>query len=189
MIRSTLVVVGAMALFLGAVAGCQKPNMDELMRAPARPTELDQLNDWVGTWEGNFEMIVQGEDKVRTMKGISTFRWGTNRWVLTEHSEGSAGDNRFVGDGMYTWNASAKRFEFYSVNDHGEIETGTGRYDAGKQMWYMTASATDTVRGGTHNSEGTLRMPDKNTMEFDFAAWGPLHLSKVVEMKGTAKRK
>jgi hypothetical protein len=191
MIRSTFTVIGVFALLAGALTGCQQPKMDlaEMMKPPPRPAELDQLNPFVGTWEGTWEMSMKGAEKPLTGKGTDKFAWDVDKWVMTEHMEGTAENHKMLGTGLWIWDAQAKLFRYGSTDNYGMVVTGTGRYDAKTKTWHMKGTSQDTVRGQKSSGEGTLKMPDANTMEWSWAEWDALHLSKMMEMKGTSHRK
>ncbi len=191
MVRRTFALIGILAFLAGGLAGCQQPKMDlaEMMKAPPRPAELDQLNAFVGNWEGNWEMTMQGADKPLTGKGIDKFAWDADKWVLTEHMEGTMDNNKMVGTGLWVWDARAKLFRYSSADNYGMIMTGTGRYDEKTRTWHMKGSSQDTVRGHRSVGEGTLKMPDANTMEWSWTEWDSLHLTKFMEMKGTSHKK
>ena len=84
MIRTTLSSLAVLAFLAGGLVGCQQPKMDmaEMMKPPPRPVELDQLNSFVGTWEGTWEMTMKGADKPITGKGTDTFAWDADKWVM-----------------------------------------------------------------------------------------------------------
>jgi hypothetical protein len=190
MIRSRFVTVGVVALLAGAVVGCQQPkmNLDEMMKPPPRPVELDQLNDLVGTWQSTWEMTMPGADKPITGKGKDTFKWDADKWVLEEDVEGTMGSNRMVSASFWTWNPQRKLFEFYGADNFGMIMTGTGKYDAATRTWHMKGETNDTVHGRKSSGEGTMKVLDKNSLEFNWVEWDCLHMSKFMEMKGTSRR-
>ncbi len=190
MIRRMFVVVGPLAILAIALGGCQKPNFEEMMKQPPRPAELDQLNAFVGTWEGNWEMTMMGSDQPKTSKGTDQFAWDADKWVLTERMEGTMDNNKMVGTGLWTWNPQRKLFQYYSADNYGMIMTGTGRYDAATKTWHMKGQSQDTRHGQRSVGEGTLKLVDPNTMEWHWTEWDScLHLMKFMEMKGTSHKK
>ena len=104
MIRSTFTAIAMLALLAGGLAGCQQPKMDlaEMMKPPPRPAELDQLNMFVGTWEGTFEMTMPGVDKPLTGIGTDTYAWDAEKWVLTGHTDGMMGKHKMAGTALWT---------------------------------------------------------------------------------------
>lgn len=189
MVRKLLTFIAAFAFLSGGLAGCQKPNLQEMMKAPPRPAELDRLNDLVGRWEGAWEMKMSGEDKPLTGAGLDTFAWDADKWVLTEHTEGTMGENTMAGTGLWLWDTQAKQYRYGSADNYGMIMTGTARYDEKTKTWHMKGGSHDTLHGHNGVGEGTLKMPDANTMEWTWTEWDGLHLIKFMEMKGTSHRK
>ena len=189
MMRGTFAIVGMLALLAAGLTGCQQPNMDEMMKPPARPAELDQLNVFVGTWEGTYEMTMPGVDKPKTGKGLDTFAWDADKWVLAERMDGTMDGHKMFGTGLWSWDAQHKRFAYYSADSYGMTMTGTGSYDAEKQIWHMKGCTRDTLHGHQSVGEGTVKFVDNNTMEMTWSEWDSLHLCKFMEMKGTCHRK
>lgn len=191
MTRSTFTIVAAAAFLAGGLVGCQQPKMDleKMMTPPARPPELDQLNPFVGTWEGTWEMKTKGTDKPVTGKGTDVFAWDADRWVMVERADGTMNGHRMVGTGLWVWDPQAKLFCYTSSDNYGMIMTGTCRYDAKTGIWHMKGRTRDTVRGEQSVGEGTLKMVDANTMEWNFAGWDSLHLVRYMEFSGTSRRK
>ena len=189
MTRSTLALIGVLVLLAGGLVGCQQPNMEEMMKAPARPAELDQLNTFVGTWEGTWEMTMKGCDKPMSGKGVDTFAWDADKWVMTEHSSGMMGDNKMVGTGIWVWDGHEKLFRYISADNYGMLMKGTMCYDAKTETWHMKGKTCETIHGHESVGEGTLKMVDANTMEWQMSEWDALHLCKIMEMKGTSHRK
>jgi hypothetical protein len=188
MLRTTLIFIGAVAILFAGLAGCQKPNMEEMMQQPPRPAELDRLDAFVGTWEGTWEMSTPGGDKM-SGKGTDKFAWDADKWVLTERAEGTCGQHKMAGTGVWIWDQHAKKFRYGSADNYGMVMTGTGRYDEKTKTWHMKGNSCDTVHGQRSCGEGTLKMPDANTMEWSWTEWDGLHLIKFMEMHGTSHRK
>ena len=186
--------VGIMAVVLASgLAGCQKPNMEEMMKPPPRPAELDLLDQFVGTWEGTFEMKMAGDDKVLTGKGTDKYTWDADKWVLSARSEGTFGSatppNRMFGTGAWVWDGKAKVFRFGMADNYGMLMGGTGKYDAKTRTWHMSGHTRDTIHGQSSCGHGTMEMVDANTMKFHWVETDGLGLMKYFEMNGTSKRK
>lgn len=188
-ISRTFTLVGTLTILAVGLGGCQKPNFEEMMKAPPRPAELDQLNAFIGTWEGNWEMTMAGSDKPKTFKGIDQFAWDADKWVLTEHMQGTMDNNKMLGTGLWTWNPQRKLFQMYSVDNYGMIMTGTGRYDAATATWHMKGQTQDTRHGQRSVGAGTIKLVDPTTMEWHWTEWDGLHLTKFMEMRGTSHKK
>jgi len=188
MIRRMSVVAGVVALLSG-LAGCQKPNMEEMMKPPPRPAELDQLNAFIGKWDGTWEMTMAGEEKPMTGKGTDVYAWESDRWVLTARSAGTCGEHKMFGTGLWTYDSQARQFKYTSADNYGMVMSGTGTYDAKTQTWHLKGSTRETIHGNQSSGEGTLKFTSPNTMEWHWTEWDGLHLIKFMEMKGTSHRK
>jgi hypothetical protein len=190
MIRRMSIVAGVFALLAAGLVGCQKPNMEEMMKPPMRPVELDQLNAFVGKWEGTWEMKMAGEEKPMTGKGTDVFAWDADKWVLTTHSEGTCGEHKMTGTGLWVYDSHEKDFKYGSADNYGMIMVGSGKYDAKTQTWHMKGTSHETIHGQQSVGEGTLKFIDANTMEWHWTEWDScLHLMKFMEMTGTSHRK
>jgi hypothetical protein len=178
-----------MVCALWLVTGCQQPKMDmaEMMKPPPRPTELDQLDPLVGRWEGTAEMRIAGMDKPMTFHGTSTTAWEADRWALVERSEGTMEEGgKYAGLGTWSWDSKARVFRQTWIDNHGGSGSGTATYDASTKTWHMKARSSGP-RGSTVG-EGTVKLSDSNTMEWNWTEWDSLKLRKMMEMHGTSKR-
>lgn len=184
-----LLSIAGMCLFVTALLGCQQPKMEDMLKAPERPAELDQLNMFVGKWVGAGELTMPGSDEVVTAKGQSTASWAAGGWVLIEEAEETVGDEGITkGVAMWTWDPKAKKFRTAWLNDHGEISHGTATYDAATRTWHMRGEGHNPYTGVCSIGEGTARFVDDHTLEWSYTAWGPWKLKKLAEMKGTSRR-
>jgi len=188
MIRRMSVMVGVVAVLAG-LTGCQKPNMEEMMKPPPRPAELDQLNAFVGTWEGTWEMKMSGEEKPMTGKGTEVYAWEADKWVLTARSEGTGGEHKMSGASLWCYDSQAKQFKYTGTDNYGMIMTGSGKFDAKTQTWHLKGASRETIHGNQSVGEGTLKFVNPSTMEWQWTEWDGLHLIKFMEMKGTSHRK
>ncbi len=186
------IVVGAVSLVgvsLMALAGCQRPPMD--MKPPQRPAELDELNVWVGRWESTGECRMGDSPEAIACSSSNTVTWEADRWILVERFEGKMGDEEHVcrGVGVYTWNPKTRQYESWWFDSHGGVGKGTWRYDANTKTWTAKAKSQNPVTGMSSVGEGTVKMPDNNTIEWTWTEWDSLKLNKFMEMKGTSRRK
>ncbi|MCK4343542.1 MAG: hypothetical protein KAY37_17655 [Phycisphaerae bacterium] len=67
--------------------------------------------------------------------------------------------------------------------------TGTATYDEDTKTWHTKAKTRYLTTGETTVSEGTAKMVDDNTLEWQHAEWDSWKLKKYFEMKGTSRRK
>ena len=183
---STGIVLGVLALLVG----CQQPmNMEQMMTQPPRPTELDRLNIFVGQWEGTMEMTMPGTDKPTMGKGVNTVSWDADKWVLVERFEGTMGEKntRYASVGIWTWDPKINKFRTYWFDNYGASGTGMCTYDEANKTWRMSSKGKSSA--GSTCGEGTTKIINNNTMEWNYTEWDGLKLAKCMEMKATSKRK
>lgn len=168
------------AAAIGLVTGCQQnTNMGDMMKAPARPTELDRLNDFVGQWESTWQCTMPGSDKPMTCTSSSTANWEADRWVLVERMQGRMGEDPMSGLCIWTWDAEGKVYRTWWYDNHGQAEEGTATYDTATNTWNMKSkNGSGTFK---HTGNGVYEMTMKETT-------GGLFPSTVMEMKGTSRK-
>jgi hypothetical protein len=179
-------------LLVVVLAGCQAPkaDLDELMKPPPRPVELDQLEMLVGTWEGAGEMKVAGADEVMTSHGVETTAWEGDKWLLVSRFDYSLGEQgKAIGVGIWTWDPKAKKYRLWAFDNYGYCETGTATYDEDSRTWRLKTKSRNPGTGESYVGEGTLTMPDDDTQEWEFTYWDDWKLNKCFEMAGTSRRK
>lgn len=193
MIRTRFAVAGVAALLAVGLAGCQQPEIKlaDILKVPPRPAELDRLEMFVGRWEGAGEMKLVASDEVGTTRGVETVSWDADKWLLVSRFEYTTGDSedKMVGVGIWTWDAKAKKYRLWSFDSFASFDTATATYDETNKTWHFKAKSRNLATGETCVGEGTLKMPDSDTQEWDFAIWDRWKLRKFVEMKGTSRRK
>ena len=178
------------SLIVVVLCGCQQPSMEDMMKPPARPAELDQLNAFIGEWDGTAEITMPGSDKTMTGRGHSVARWAADKWAMIEEYEESGGDEQPTkGLAVWTWDPEDKEFRAFWTGSHGGWGHGSIRYDEKTDTWHMTAHSENPYNGMKTVGEGTVKFPDANTQEWSYTEWGPWKMKKLFEMKGTSHRK
>ena len=189
--------LASMALF-GAVGcmltGCMpdmtleemKTWMDENVQ---RPAELDRLDQFVGNWTGEGEACFSGKDERKLkMTGSSSIRWGGDGWYLIEEFDGRMEIfGKHVGHTIWTYDEGANCYRTSWFGNDGAVGNGTVRYDKKNDQWNMTGK-TKTAMGDMHG-KGTMRVTDKDTMEWCWAEYDGLGITKMADMCGTMRRK
>jgi hypothetical protein len=183
--RSNTMMFLALAGLIGGT-GCmnaEKIKMEMKEKMANRPAELDNLNMWVGTWEGEFECKMMGIEGVMKSKGTSVIQWEPDKRILTERASYEMPDwGSMKGVGAWTYDPDAKKYRMAWVDGVGMIETGTATYCPMSKTWCMKA------KNPWGTGSGTIKFTDANTMEWHWVARGPLWI-KIMEMNGTTKRK
>lgn len=187
---SERVVLAAALVAVSAISGCQQKaaSMEDMMQPPPRPAELDKLNVFLGTWEGTAEMRMAGTDKVMHNKGVNTVSWECDNRVMVERFEGFAdGGGTFKGIGVWTYDAGSGKYRIFWFDSFGSTNIGWATHDEKTDTWHFKGQGS--MGGKTSVVEGTAHMIDKNTMEWSHNEWDSWKWTKLMEMKGTSRRK
>lgn len=177
--------LGALAL----ICGCQPPDMSA-MQPPDRPTELDKLNMFVGSWRGETEMHMPGSDETMHTVGHSQSQWAADGWVLLEKYSAEIGeDHEINGVGVWWWDPQARKYRMWWHDDSGTVSTGTATYDENTHTWKMHGKSKSLYKHYSTIHKGTITMLDEDTMQWEHAEYGPLGLKKYFELSGTSHRK
>ena len=180
---------GLMLVLVGVVAltGCQKPNLDEMMKAPDRPVEYERLGDFVGTWEGSGQMEMM--DQEITTEGTESFEWAADGWVLLSRYEYKMGEQVMKGVGVWTWDDKAHKYRVWSFSNGGAVETGWAKYDPATKHWKMGFKGRDTVKGAHWRGKGGMTFTSPDRQEWEWNGYDRLGLFKVMEGTGVSERK
>lgn len=173
-----------------AATGCMPKMTLEEMKAsqPQRPAELERLNIFVGTWEMTGEMTFAGLDEPLKTSGTATGKWAGDGWFIVSDSVFRMGE---LGDmhshEAWTYDAHSKRYRSTWVDSMGAIASGTAKYDEKTKTWTMRSKSHGPYGGST--GKGSAVIIDDNTMEWQWSEYAMGGLMKVMEMKGTSRRK
>ena len=191
MTRSLLGIVVGLALLTMGTGGCEQPKAGlGQMKAQPRPVELDRLNDFVGRWEGTAEMTTSESNQTISGKFVDTIGWEADNRLLVERVEGTMGESdKMAALGVWSWDSKIRKFRIWWFNSDGSVSTGTGVYDEAAKSWDMTAEGRCPVTGQKWVGEGTMKMADKNTMQWSEVQYDSWKLKRQMENKGTLHRK
>ena len=192
MSRSRIIGAGLAAVLAAMLIGCQQPQSDlaEVMKPPPRPAELDQLDMFIGTWEGTGEVKAAGSDEVVTSEGVETYSWDADKWVLVSRFEYTMGDEDDMrGLAIWTWDAKAKKYRIWSFDNGGYCESASAKYDQDTKTWHIKGKSGNTVTGEKFVGKGSYKMVDADTQEWNYTVWDGWKLRKLMEFKGTSHRK
>ncbi|MEE8170946.1 MAG: DUF1579 family protein [Phycisphaerae bacterium] len=180
---------GLLTLVLAVGCGAPKGGMAmEDMQPPPRPAEMDQLAAWVGNWTYTVEMSAPGTPE--PMTGSSRITWEYGKRFLIEHMEGQMGEEEtFRGMAIYTWDANAGKYRTWMFDNMGGVDTGTMSYDESTNTWHMSGKGYNPANGERTYGEGSIKMEDDNTMEWQWTEWdSPWKLQELMSFKGTSRR-
>lgn len=174
----------------GLLAGCQSTHSAgmsamQLDKPPVRAPEIDKLAMLIGSWEGTGECKLEGEPNPMTSNGKSTITWEADRTVALERFEGSMGETKFSGIGLWTWNADSKKFNVFWIDNYGSQSHGEAIYDDSSRTFKLSSKGAGPL--GQTLGEGTTKLTD-STMEWTYSEWTPGKSKKLLEMKGTSRR-
>lgn len=173
--------------------GCQPPEIDfEAMAAKqrARPSELNQLDFLVGKWSSTTQATMPGSEEVMRGSCDSETSWGVNkRYLVTKFDADLGGDmGGMAGLEIWTWDPSINRYRTWWFDDWGVTGEGTAWYEPKGAVWRIEASMYNTVEGQKTTAKGTMRVVDRDTIEWTWAEYDALGLIKYYEMNGTQTR-
>lgn len=185
---SLMVCLGAAAL----LAGCAQPKMDPAaMKPPERPTELNMLDPWVGTWQVDGEMTMPDGTTMKST-GTANIAWECDRHILVERMEASSPEMKDMGKmyGMivYSWDAKDKEFDTVYFNNMNMIADGDMKYDEATRTWTMTGEGYNPMAGQNTHWVGEMKMTDNNTMDYTWTTWDSWKMKKLEWGKGTARK-
>ena len=193
MTRLRFVNLGMSALLAGVLSGCGGGKAEMQAGAPPGPppraAELDRLNDMVGNWEYTMEMTPEGMDKPMVSKGTVSTQWDCDKHCIVEHVDGDMGEQgKFHGMSVMTWDPKAKTYRSMWCDSTGEVSMGTSEYDDETKTWTGKSKGANGM-GDTVVGEWTSRVIDANTVEWSGTQWNAWKTKKLVEFKGTNRRR
>lgn len=179
----------SLAVGLTLLSGCGASDSHEMSmqsgQTGGRAPEIDKLAVLIGSWEGTGECKMEGEANARTSSGKSTISWDADRTVALERFEGSMGEAKFSGLGLWTWNSETKKFNVFWIDNYGSQSHGEATFDDSSRTFKLTMKGVGPM--GKTVGEGTTKVSD-NTMEWTYSEWSPGKSKKLMDMKGTSRR-
>ncbi len=170
-----------------ALGGCMPKMTVEQMKEqmPKRPAELEKLNAFVGTWQSEGKAQFAMLEQPLVVTGRSTAQWAGDSWYLVSNVTFNM-EHFGESQGMEIWmyDAHSKKYRSSWVDTMGMIGLGEATCDEKSQTWKM--QATSYGPWGKSTMYGTVRFPDADTMEWEWA--GYMGFMKTTQMSGSAKR-
>ncbi len=191
MITKQLMMVCLGMFVVSLTVGCshKQIDMEEMMKPPARPVELDHLNKWVGEWEGEGTMEIKGmEEKIET-SGHSKIELALDGWAMTEQMEWGMGDQKMKAMSLWAWDARSEVFRIFMVDNMGNIGTGKCWYDEEDAEWEFCFSSKNTIEGMRTAGEGESQFIDAKTVKWEWEeghSWLPI---TFMEGEGVMRKK
>ena len=91
------------------------------------------------------------------------------------------------GIGIWMYDTKSKKYRNWWFSSLGEAGTSTATYDDSTKTWKFNGKSRSGW--GTSITRGTATMLDGDTMEWTWTVRCRLGLFKILEMKGTSRRK
>lgn len=180
------------------IVGCTGPKMTvedlKKMPMPPKPAELALLDPWVGTWQSTGEMTMAGIDQKITGHGTQTISWENEGRTLVERMKWETpelgANGNMTAMCLYVLDdAKSKEFTMVMTSSMGELNVGELKYNENTKTWHMKAHGKDPMSGQNVQVKGTITMPDPSTMEWTCEQWDAMGFTKLMTMKGSAKRR
>lgn len=173
--------------------GCeqQTTSMEQAMKPPPRPAELDMLDKWVGNWNGTSEMTMYTKEGAKPMKATFNehIEWIAGRQFLLARSEMNMGEGETMQmAGIMGWDKDEQEIHGWNFMSNGDTETMEMEYNQTAGVWEMEGQGKNPMTGQPVRSEGTMKMVDDNTLEWQFTMWDSWKLNKIMDGKGTSKK-
>jgi hypothetical protein len=159
-----------------------------LAQAPSGPPkpgpEVKKLGVFVGKWTAVGDVKPGGMGPGGTMTGTSSCEWISDGFgVLCRETATVPGMGKVTDVGLLSYDASAKNYVFFQVNNVGATWIGRGTTDGDTWTW----TSQDTVDGKTMQLRFTVKWISKDSYDFKNEA-GPNIDSMAVMMDGKGTR-
>lgn len=157
---------------------------------PARPTELDSLDPFVGTWEVTCKAKIPGstDQMIATGKGKAEWRF-ENMFLVDEFTYDLGEMGTMTGMNILGWDPRARKYRSWSFSSLGETATGTMTYEEEVRLWHLEVEWRDAVSGEMAYGETRINMIDENTIETQFKQWdNAAHQGQPSELVYLARR-
>lgn len=155
--------------------GCSRMRSRQMnpmeMEKPARPSELNKLDAWVGTWTGTAEVtepLIEGEE-APVFEGGETWAWTLNKMYLRGEGWHEMPDGDRMNYVSYvTWDDSEGKYRSWMFDDWGTYGNGWISADATGDNFTMTYVGY-AANGDRSKGRGSIKMigNDKMTWEWE----------------------
>ncbi len=168
--------------------GCAAPRVDfSKVQRPARASELDAYNVFVGKWTWEAE-AVNADAAHKKWTGTAEWEWTLDRQCLHGRMSLKSGDTALQTGGVWSWHPLAKEYIWSIFNNWGYPQSGTARYDPARKHWTMTYRAVG-LDGTPSYGVYDMTVVDNDSLKWSMTEWADrLHCIKKLEMRGTYNR-
>ena len=186
-VMSIVIIAGCSALLVG----CQpsEEEMANFLKQPPRPSELNRLDAFVGTWKSDVEVIMAGSDEVKKSSGENTTQWAADKWTLTENWQHQMGDNDTMkGANLMWWDGNSKKYRMASTDNYGGHGTGSMKFNEETGVWKFKGKSKDGKTGSKSTYKGTMTFINPSTTEWVWEEYDGTGLFKIITVTGTSRR-
>ena len=172
-----------------SIVGCAAPKVDfSNIKQPARPSELENYDVFVGSWAWEAEML-NAEDPDKKWTGTAEWKWTLDKRCLRGTFQSQSQRTKFEAEGIWSWHPTEKRYIWGMFNNWGYPQRGVAKYNAASKCWCMDYTSVG-LDGTTSHGRYCLTVTDNNTLDWKMVEWADaLHTVKKVEMTGKYTRK
>ena len=179
------IVAGAALLF---AAGCAHPS-PTTANYPARASELDLLDAWVGEWDSTSEIKIPGEDKPVHSRGHESIAWKCNKQFLLEEMSWTEDGAEQSAMAVRTWDPHARLFRSWYYDNHGMVGQSTMTWSPASHTWTVHTENADPQTCLPTVGEMTIRQVDPGRQDWHFIEYDKATHKKRLEMTGVSPRK
>lgn len=176
-------------LFVAAIllTGCVSQQLGHTLRVAQtseRPAELDRLQVFIGTWQGEAEERVIETDQVTRYEGRSTMTWEAGGRVMLERSDITRNGQPESHIALTTWDPNMGRYRLWGFDSTGlVVDAASWEYVEADNSWRRT------VRIGDALMEGVLHVsPDGNQIDSSYVIRARDRNRIIAEGRATARR-
>lgn len=181
-----LLVVGAGGTQIGCVPNMTIDQMKEMKIV--RPPELELLRMFAGKWESTGRAKMAGLEEDLMVTGTSEGTWHAGRFCLVNEDVftlGKLGDMKALT--VWRWDAKSRVFRSHWTYNDGSAGTGKATFDPLTKTWHYTTKGSGpwcSLKG-----KGTIKYLDENNVLWEWHEWDGTGLVKIMELKGSSRRK
>ncbi len=191
----------ALLTCLVIIGGCAQPQGP--MGPPTRPevpSQMAQLEPFMGNWSGTAEMVSPSAEEMKAMmpegegagdapmtfEGANNNSWALNGMFMVGEGWHAMGpDEKMHYTEYWAWDAKAGKFHTWFFTDWGEIGEGWATVSPDGKTFNVTATGSDSDGNPTKGS-GSLTFTSDGTMEW---SWAETNKGGRMEFKGVSTKK
>lgn len=130
------------------LAACAGPSTMNRALVPMteRPPALDDLDVFVGTWQGSAEERLAETDEVTRYEGTSIITWEADRRILVERSTLTRNGEPLSYIAVTGWDPRLQTFRTWKFDSHGGvIDSESWWHEPGTNSWHIILEGRETT--------------------------------------------